>query len=217
MSESFDDSRRQARTDPALAGSDPVLGCGPSVPSGTGRAELEEWDEAVKAVVACEACLGAPCPVHAERLALARKSCSGALGGRASRCRRVFTGTLDQMAEVRRFVQLVADGHEAMRSAELVACELGANAVLHTRSGQPGGWFAVEVRFGPDEVTVAVTDQGSDREPTARPADAEEVSGRGLWMVELLSLRWGCEPAGEGRRIWAVLPASDDHEEPGNA
>ncbi|WP_344458058.1 ATP-binding protein [Actinocorallia aurantiaca] len=125
-----------------------------------------------------------------------------------SRPHRVFSGTLDQLAEVRRFVRLVADGHEAVYLAELVACELAANAVLHTRSGRPGGWFAVEAGFGPDEVRVAVSDLGSGREPEARPADIEAVSGRGLWMVELMSLEWGSEPTEAGRRVWASLPVS---------
>jgi len=127
---------------------------------------------------------------------------------------RRFEGTLDQLAEVRRFVRLTAGGHEAMRLAELVTSELAANAVLHSASGEPGGWFTVETRFAPNEVTVAVTDMGAEREPAARTADIEAVSGRGLWMVETLSLKWGCEPAETGRRVWAVLPVFTDDQHP---
>lgn len=124
---------------------------------------------------------------------------------------RIFDGSLDQLAEARRFVRLVADGHEMTFMAELVVCELATNAVLHTDSGGVSGRFVVEVEFGPESVNVAVDDMGAAQEPAAvveAPEDA--VSGRGLWMVELLSLKWGFEPTRVGRRVWAVLPASLD-------
>lgn len=123
---------------------------------------------------------------------------------------RIFDGTLDQLAEARRFVRLVADGHEMAYMAELVVCELATNAVLHTDSGDVGGQFVVEVEFGPESVNVAVDDMGAPQEPVVKGEGlAEEaVSGRGLWMVELLSLKWGFEPTRVGRKVWAVLPPS---------
>jgi serine/threonine-protein kinase RsbW len=126
---------------------------------------------------------------------------------------RIFDGSLGQLAEARRFVRRVADGHEAVDAAELVVCELAANAVLHTASGDLDGQFVVEVEFGPESVTVPVADMGAEREPVVKDQEAEEeaVSGRGLWIVELLSLKWGFEPTRVGRRVWAVLSASSEN------
>lgn len=87
----------------------------------------------------------------------------------------------------------------------LVVDELVVNALRHTRSGQGGGTFAVEIRQQYAEVVV--TDQGCATEPT--PTDAEELaeSGRGLRTVSLLATSWGWHGNTAGRTITAVFTA----------
>jgi hypothetical protein len=57
----------------------------------------------------------------------------------------------------------------------LTATELATNALLHTRSGQPGGNIAVSVRTDPDgAIRLAVTDNGT---PTPTDAQADNQTG----------------------------------------
>ena len=84
---------------------------------------------------------GSPCPV------LARVSvppCSGGLIWR-----RVFPGTLDQAPRAREFVRLLLADAPRADDAELIVSELVGNALRHSRSGEPGGWFVVEVMSHP--------------------------------------------------------------------
>ena len=55
---------------------------------------------------------------------------------------------------------------------------------------------------------LEVHDAGEGR-PAARTAAADEESGRGLWLVERLSARWGSDPRtdGPGKVVWCeVVP-----------
>jgi anti-sigma regulatory factor (Ser/Thr protein kinase) len=84
--------------------------------------------------------------------------------------------------------------------------ELATNAILYTRSGLPGGTFAVTVQPGPGEVLVLVHDSGA-RTSTA-PARAADEHGRGLCIVEALSGGfWGVEETSRGRMTWCRIPA----------
>jgi hypothetical protein len=52
-------------------------------------------------------------------------------------------------------------------------------------------------------VSVAVTDEGSLSVPTVRPRSATLEAGRGLFLVEQLSDRWGVTRDGTRRtRVW---------------
>jgi hypothetical protein len=89
----------------------------------------------------------------------------------------------------------------------LLAGELCANAVVHTRSGQADGWFSVAVEWTPVLARVVIGDQGSPSMPTAAaktggPAWAQET-GRGLWLVDELADGWGTAGCPAGRWVWA--------------
>lgn len=52
-------------------------------------------------------------------------------------------------------------------------------------------------------VRVSVIDQGSDCKPCMRDEpDAMATSGRGLFLVETLSDRWGVDEHPNGREVW---------------
>ena len=89
---------------------------------------------------------------------------------------------------------------------ELVTAELVSNAVIH---GQSSCEAEVKVALapGPYGLTVEVHD-ASAMFPTRRQADAEAEGGRGLLIVQALSLRWGvvCR-GGAGKHTWALIAA----------
>jgi serine/threonine-protein kinase RsbW len=108
---------------------------------------------------------------------------------------RSYPGTKEQVREVRTDLAAVVQDCPFADDLVLLASELSANAVVHSRSGQPGGAFTVraEVRPG-DYVWLEVEDQGGpwiEREPG-------EERGRGLALVACL--------AGEGN--WAIRDGS---------
>lgn len=85
-----------------------------------------------------------------------------------------------------------------------IATELGSNALQHGGSGQPGGWFAVEVTWRCDVVQVAVADCGGQAEPRVID-DPEAERGRGLLLVQGLSARTGWTGDQSGRVVWAQV------------
>ncbi|MFC4586810.1 ATP-binding protein [Sphaerisporangium corydalis] len=105
--------------------------------------------------------------------------------------RRVFTGTLDQVPQARRFVRFLLKDIACVDVAELVVSELAGNALCHTRSGHPGGWFMVEVVLGagngrgdgPADVLITVHDCGGGgiprlAGPSRTAAEGEDQGGR---------------------------------------
>ncbi|MEV0016725.1 ATP-binding protein [Streptomyces tendae] len=84
-------------------------------------------------------------------------------------------------------------------AAELVVTELIANAVQHARFA----CLRVTVRhLEPRLVRVAVTDR-SHAEPVLRPHMAYAEEGRGLALVDALTVGWGHDPLPWGKRVWA--------------
>ncbi|MGE7435450.1 ATP-binding protein [Kitasatospora sp. NPDC001175] len=96
----------------------------------------------------------------------------------------------------------VEDGHLYAETGELLVSELVTNAVRHGRVPGRLLWVRLELRVG--LLRVEVHDASSDR-PTARTPGVEDESGRGLWLVEQLSVRWGWHPrsGGVGKAVWA--------------
>jgi hypothetical protein len=88
-----------------------------------------------------------------------------------------------------------------------MASELCTNAVLHSRSGEAGGQFSVDIDWAPTLARIVVGDQGSAKTPAvaARTADAVELpgSGRGLLLVDDLADDWGTASQPNRRWVWA--------------
>lgn len=84
----------------------------------------------------------------------------------------------------------------------LVVSELVTNAVRH---GAP----PVRLSLSADDraVMVCVRD-GAGAPPVARPADADDEGGRGLLLLDRLSVEHGVRPEPPGKVVWACLPRS---------
>lgn len=108
---------------------------------------------------------------------------------------RSYPGMKEQVREVRADLVAVAKDCPFADDLILLASELSANAVVHSRSGLPGGAFTVRVELRPgDYAWLEVEDQGG---PWIENDPGEE-HGRGLAMVAAL--------AGEGN--WTVEDGS---------
>jgi len=119
----------------------------------------------------------------------------------------VLPGVPESVRQARAVVRRELGDRPGADAAVLAVSELASNAVRYTRSGLPGGTFAVSVQAGPGLVRIAVTDAGSTTRPRARRARRGSEHGRGLTIVDALSVRWGSERAGAGRVTWCEIPA----------
>ena len=118
--------------------------------------------------------------------------------------RRVFPGNPEQVALARRFVAGVLSGCPAADTAVLLASELAANGIRHTRSGA-GGSFDVIVWHGAAAACIAVLDDGASQAPVPGSLDPLREAGRGLVLVDTLAVRWGHCGGLTGRGVWFLL------------
>jgi serine/threonine-protein kinase RsbW len=120
-----------------------------------------------------------------------------------------FPGTPDQVGQARRFITgVLGDDCPGLDDVLVMASEIATNAVRHTRSGGPGGWFDMTVSVAGDTIRVTVTDCGGASEPRVRhdgPGGAVAVGGRGLSLVDALATRWGFTGDRMSRVIWFEL------------
>ena len=133
----------------------------------------------------------------------------------ARRWERAFAGVPESVRRARQWPREFLPPCDAHDDLETIACELAANAVQHTASGEPGGAFTMDISWWrasgspgsriPDFIRLVVGDQGGDTRPRLiRDADGER--NRGLMMVDGLSARWGITGSAPGRWIWADVP-----------
>ncbi|MFJ4541740.1 ATP-binding protein [Streptomyces tibetensis] len=88
---------------------------------------------------------------------------------------------------------------ETADAIRLVASELITNAVVHGE-----GPVTVTLYHRPGRLVIDVVD-GNPAAPQTSCARADQVSGRGLALVEHLASRCAWEPAGYGKRVWAEI------------
>jgi anti-sigma regulatory factor (Ser/Thr protein kinase) len=119
---------------------------------------------------------------------------------------RLFPGLAEQVGAARRFVRAVLDGRTETHMIELLVSELATNAVLHTASGLPDGWFVVHVVVFADRVRIRVFDLGGKNVPTVITDPNGDEHGRGLLTVAALAMEWGVEGDAAGRIVWADFP-----------
>jgi serine/threonine-protein kinase RsbW len=88
---------------------------------------------------------------------------------------------------VRAILRDLAVEPERAFDIEIVLSEATANVIRHAYCN-PGNRYLVTVEIFPDRVRLQVEDHGRGFERTTVPEpDDEEISGRGLWLIEQLS------------------------------
>jgi anti-sigma regulatory factor (Ser/Thr protein kinase) len=92
--------------------------------------------------------------------------------------------------------------HDVIHRALLAVSELVTNAVKHAATP-----LDLEIAIGA-VIRIAVRD-GSPLAPQRRQ-DASAIGGRGLVLVEAVSLRWGAAPDGDGKWVWCELALGGD-------
>ena len=93
-------------------------------------------------------------------------------------------------------------GRERAGDLALVVSELVTNAVVHGR-----GAISLTVRVDSDGVYGEVVDEGGGFEREVRERGPDDVSGRGLHIVDAMSNRWGVH---EGTtHVWFELAYPD--------
>lgn len=114
---------------------------------------------------------------------------------------RDFPATPDQASGARQFLSVILAAHPAAEDASLCLSELVTNAMLHSRSREPGGLFTVRALLHGSRLRVEVHDQGG---PWLQPeiADTDQQNGRGLLIVDQLTAAWG--RTGNHRTGWTV-------------
>lgn len=108
------------------------------------------------------------------------------------------------VSAARRFVRdTFSDwGLDRSTDAELIVSELVTNALVHG-DGPP----LVRLERRSDRVRIEVDDP-SDHPPTLRHPDRNQISGRGLAIIETVATQWGHHPRSDGgKTVWAELPA----------
>lgn len=105
----------------------------------------------------------------------------------------------------RRVVEIVRDWdlpfmEDTVETLELLAGEVIANAVVHTREG-----CQVTVSWDGSRVRLVAEDTKGGHLPAWAPAGLDGESGRGLQLVDGLALAWGCRPTTGGKAVWFEL------------
>lgn len=89
-------------------------------------------------------------------------------------------------------------------SAEVVISELVTNAIVHGH----GSTVGLRLRHTDGDVRLEINDHCPSAVPRPKQADADEESGRGLWLVdalvEELGGTWGF--TADGTVAWCVFP-----------
>ncbi|MEV8637310.1 ATP-binding protein [Streptosporangium sp. NPDC051023] len=97
---------------------------------------------------------------------------------------------------------------ETLDIVKLLTSELVTNAIVHSRSRD--GLLFVHLGVSPPGrgavIHVEVLDVGSDNGPPVVRTDPDGDSGRGLFLVDTLSRRWGTADAKPGRAVWFQAP-----------
>jgi serine/threonine-protein kinase RsbW len=84
--------------------------------------------------------------------------------------------------------------------AVLVVSELVTNAL---RAGC--SWADLNIEVDVDVLRVGVIDDGPGV-PVVQLAEAEDVRGRGLFLIAALASDWGVRRTEHGKEVWAALP-----------
>lgn len=121
-------------------------------------------------------------------------------------------GRPENVRVARQFVaRTLGASRSCIDTAVLLASELIANSLRHSRSGD-GGHITIHLIAIPDGIRIEVADQGGASAPAVRPAGSRESdltelaeNGRGLELVDALASRWSYASDATGTVTWFEL------------
>lgn len=93
---------------------------------------------------------------------------------------------------------------ESREAAVLILSELLTNAILHARPIDKAGLRVTWDASG-DGLRISVTDGGSSTQPSKVDSHSLATGGRGLGIVDTLSVRWWREVTGPTSTVHAFL------------
>ena len=110
--------------------------------------------------------------------------------------------SLSSVAAARRFVEGTLRKWELdqlLDDALLVISELVTNAITHADSP-----CRIRLSLSPARLRIDVLDAGSGT-PEPLPFSETQEHGRGLYMVDAVTVAWGLEDVPDGKLVWAEL------------
>ncbi|MFC7886997.1 ATP-binding protein [Streptomyces sp. NPDC057376] len=161
---------------------------GTEQPRGAGRATAARWSPAVEDEHALKAL---------------------ELFGNPTECEVPLPSRPESAATARRLAQVIALrqwqlGPRVTEDTVLLVSELVGNAVRHTGARV----FGLHMRRRPGWIRVEVRDPSRGL-PCLMPVQDTDVSGRGLFLVDKLSDRWGVDLLPRGKTTWFELRVVD--------
>ncbi|GAA1520005.1 hypothetical protein GCM10009677_61670 [Sphaerisporangium rubeum] len=112
-----------------------------------------------------------------------------------------LVGSPRSVARAREYVRgKLGDDHPALGDVILLVSELVTNSVVHSKS-RDGGRVTLALADCHDRIHVDVVDEGGDFVPHV-DLDGFAEGGRGLFLVEAISDRWGVHTDDKGRTVW---------------
>jgi anti-sigma regulatory factor (Ser/Thr protein kinase) len=87
---------------------------------------------------------------------------------------------------------------------QLCVSELLSNVIRHLGEGTPVTVRVTGARGG-GRIRVAVTDPDPRAWPLLRLAGGDDETGRGLALLDAVSLRWGVEQGPDSKTVWCEL------------
>lgn len=97
---------------------------------------------------------------------------------------------------------LSRQAHHPHPDVQLCLSELLSNVIRHLGEGTP---VTVRVTGARGRIRVAVTDPDPRAWPLLRPAGGDDETGRGLALLDAVSLRWGVEQGPDSKTVWCEL------------
>jgi anti-sigma regulatory factor (Ser/Thr protein kinase) len=95
--------------------------------------------------------------------------------------------------------QVTACPQELVDTVALLVTELVTNAVLHARTA-----LVLHIDVHDGVVRLSVSDRSHDV-PVLKHYDTDDVTGRGLALVEMLAANWGVDEEPDGKSVWCEV------------
>jgi anti-sigma regulatory factor (Ser/Thr protein kinase) len=114
-------------------------------------------------------------------------------------------GFPEEVSRARRWTRDILTNSPHADDAALIVTELGANALVHTSSGDDTGTFHVSLAVSALVIAISVTDSGSPTAPRIKHPSTEATHGRGLGIVTALADNVEIHGDQLGRTITAEL------------